>query len=144
MVVGGVAARLHGSDQLTTDIDLAYERSPANVDRLVAALAELGAVRVTHPEEQTEPRSDHFEHRIEQFVCPIGNIDVFAELRRVGGYESLVVNAERVQLDDGLMVLIADIDSLIWSKSGTDRPKDANHVRSLERVKQEQDRSSDP
>lgn len=137
MVVGGVAARLHGSDQLTTDLDVAPDRSDENLDRLLSALGELGAVRVTEPGDRSAPEAPLFRRRIEQFVCPIGNIDVLAEVHRVGGFERLVVTAEPVDLDGDVTVLIADLDSLIWSKSGTGRDKDAVHVRSLERLRDE-------
>ncbi len=40
ILVGGAAAIAHGSARLTQDLDIVYERSPANLDRLVAALAE--------------------------------------------------------------------------------------------------------
>ena len=39
IVVGGVAARAHGSARLTNDLDVAYRRTPENMARLVAALA---------------------------------------------------------------------------------------------------------
>ncbi len=38
IVVGGAAAIAHGSAQLTQDLDIVYRRTPANLDRLVAAL----------------------------------------------------------------------------------------------------------
>lgn len=47
LVIGGVAANLHGSNQPTRDLDLTYETSMANRERLAAALRELGAVRLT-------------------------------------------------------------------------------------------------
>jgi hypothetical protein len=40
IVVGGAAAIAHGSARLTQDLDIVYERSPANLDRLVEALAD--------------------------------------------------------------------------------------------------------
>ncbi|HVZ32082.1 MAG TPA: hypothetical protein VG963_06645 [Polyangiaceae bacterium] len=43
-IVGGVAALLQGAPINTIDLDIVYARSPANVDRALAALAELGAV----------------------------------------------------------------------------------------------------
>lgn len=137
VVVGGVAAVLHGSDQLTTDLDIAYDRATENVERLVSALVQLEAVQVTEPDNPAAPNVAGFTHRVELFVSPSGNIDAFAALRRVGGYDELVATAERIDLGNKLVVAIASIDSLIWSKSGTDRPKDANHVRSLERLKRE-------
>ena len=40
IVVGGAAAIAHGSARLTHDLDIVYQRNPANLDRLVAALVE--------------------------------------------------------------------------------------------------------
>jgi hypothetical protein len=39
VIVGGLAATIHGSSRLTHDIDVVYSRSEDNVSRLVAALA---------------------------------------------------------------------------------------------------------
>lgn len=44
IIVGGVAALLQGAPINTIDLDIVYARSPANVDRALAALEELGAV----------------------------------------------------------------------------------------------------
>ena len=41
VIVDGVAATLHGSARLTSDLDVVYGRSGGNVKRLVAALAPL-------------------------------------------------------------------------------------------------------
>jgi hypothetical protein len=38
IVVGGVAARAHGSARLTNDLDVVYRRTAENVARLAAAL----------------------------------------------------------------------------------------------------------
>ena len=38
IVVGGVAATVHGSARLTRDIDVVYRRTSSNIARLVAAL----------------------------------------------------------------------------------------------------------
>jgi hypothetical protein len=39
IVVGGVAARAHGSARLTNDLDVVYRRTPENIDRLASTLA---------------------------------------------------------------------------------------------------------
>jgi hypothetical protein len=39
IIVGGLAATIHGGSRLTQDIDVLYRRSDSNVDRIVAALA---------------------------------------------------------------------------------------------------------
>ena len=38
VVIGGYAATLHGSAYLTRDLDICYERTPENIERLVSAL----------------------------------------------------------------------------------------------------------
>ena len=40
IIIGGVAAVIHGSSRLTQDLDIVYQRSPQNLTRLVQALAE--------------------------------------------------------------------------------------------------------
>jgi hypothetical protein len=39
IIIGGVAATLHGSARLTNDLDVVYDRSPDNIERLAQALA---------------------------------------------------------------------------------------------------------
>jgi len=41
VVVGGVAATVHGSARLTQDLDVVYARDEANLSRLVEALSPL-------------------------------------------------------------------------------------------------------
>jgi hypothetical protein len=40
IIIGGVAAVIHGSSRLTQDLDVVYQRSPQNLARLMQALAE--------------------------------------------------------------------------------------------------------
>jgi hypothetical protein len=40
-VVGGTAALAHGSARLTQDVDVVYDRSRDNLDRVVRALAPM-------------------------------------------------------------------------------------------------------
>jgi hypothetical protein len=42
IVVGGAAAIAHGSARLTQDLDIVYDRCPANLERLVAAAVPIG------------------------------------------------------------------------------------------------------
>jgi hypothetical protein len=44
VVVGGLAADLHGSPLPIVDVDICRSREAANLDRLAAALAELDAI----------------------------------------------------------------------------------------------------
>src|SRR2546430_14524783 len=51
VVVGGVSGNLHGSTTLTEDIDIAYARDRQNLERLAAALRDLGATLRGAPKE---------------------------------------------------------------------------------------------
>lgn len=136
VLIGGVAATIHGSDQMTKDLDIVPERVPANYQRLAAALRALGARRVTYPEFPTEPAgSDFARSPVEHYVCPIGAIDVLLEPHGVGGFENLVGRSTPMPVGT-VMIQVADLDALIQSKSGTGRPKDTVHVRSLERLRE--------
>jgi hypothetical protein len=43
IVVGGVAAQLEGAPILTLDLDILYDKTPENLDRLLAVLGEIKA-----------------------------------------------------------------------------------------------------
>jgi hypothetical protein len=43
VLIGGLAATIHGSPHMTTDVDITQATSPANLARLSAALKELEA-----------------------------------------------------------------------------------------------------
>ena len=124
VLIGGLAATLHGSPVATYDVDLAPEQSRGNIERLAGALTEIGAVRYTDPDEPfTPPTVDDFTHLVESFSSPIGYIDVFREARAVGGFDRLQPRADRKDVD-GIQIVIANLDDIIASKQATDRAKD--------------------
>ena len=49
IVIGGVAAVVHGSARATFDLDVVYSRAPANLQRLVDALTPLKALSARRP-----------------------------------------------------------------------------------------------
>ena len=44
ILIGGMAAILHGSARVTFDVDLVYSRAHENIERLAAALAPHGQI----------------------------------------------------------------------------------------------------
>ena len=55
VVIGGIAGALHGSTTVTADLDVLYERDPANVKRLATVLGTLGATRRDLPKSVKAP-----------------------------------------------------------------------------------------
>ena len=43
VLIGGIAGRIHGSPTVTNDLDICYQRTRSNCERLAKALQELGA-----------------------------------------------------------------------------------------------------
>lgn len=138
VVIGGVAARLHGSPSLTRDVDICHATSRVNLRRLAVLLRDLDA-RLRGAEDEvpflldakTLAAGSNFT-----FTTRAGDIDVLGMPAGVGGYDELAASAEMVQLDD-LVVPVASLDDLIRMKRASGRPKDLIEVEILEAIKHE-------
>jgi hypothetical protein len=140
VLIGGFSAQLHGSPMLTYDIDICYARDRENLERLAAALVELGA-RLRGVEEEvpfrldarTLERGDRFT-----FVTRAGDLDIMATPSGVGGFDDLDRNA--IEMDLGTStVRIAAIDDLIRMKRAAGRPKDLLALEELGALRDEID-----
>jgi len=139
VLVGGLAATLHGSPAVTYDVDLAAEQTDTNLMRLAQALNELGAVRYTDREGPLgEPAAGRFIEDVEQFASPLGYIDVLRWIPIAGGYEQLVGRAEPIEVG-GVRVLVAALADVIASKEAADRPKDRAQLPALHALRDELD-----
>ena len=141
VLIGGVAGRLWGSPTTTNDIDICYDRAPANLDRLAAALHELG-VRLRGVDDdvpfildaETLARGQNFT-----FMTDLGPLDVHGMPAGIGGFTDLAANAVEVDLGDGVSTWLCDLDDLIRMKEAAGRPKDRIELEVLSAVKAERD-----
>jgi hypothetical protein len=141
IVVGGVAARAHGSSRLTNDLDLLYSRSPQNVERLAAALAPYSPyLRGAPPglpfrwDAQTIRRGLNFT-----LTTSLGDLDLLGEITGGGSYEDLVARSTEIEAF-GVRVRCLDLEPLIMVKRAAGRPKDLEVVAELEALREERDR----
>ncbi|HVM54052.1 MAG TPA: hypothetical protein VM262_12715 [Acidimicrobiales bacterium] len=143
IVVGGQAARLWGSPSLTQDFDAAYARDHANLERLAAALQELGArLRVANVDEdlpflldaETLERGFNFTFR-----TTAGDVDMLGLPAGVDGYDELAPNAVVMRIA-GRDVHVCALDDLIRMKIAAGRPKDRIEVEVLAALRDERDR----
>jgi hypothetical protein len=127
VVIGGMAAVMHGAPTVTSDADICPERSPENLDRLANALRSLHArIRTA-----TDPDGVAFapdpallgRMKMVNLVTDFGDFDLSFTPAGFAGFEELVDNAVDVRLA-GTVVKVAALGDVIRSKQLADRPKD--------------------
>jgi len=140
VIVGGVAANIHGSARTTLDIDVVYERSPANVQRLADALAPYQPyLRGAPPglpfsfDAATIKRGLNFT-----LSTALGDIDLLGEVAGGGTFERLAAHGEAIQLADR-RCLVVSLEKLIELKRAAGRPKDREVLAELEALLEERD-----
>lgn len=137
VIVGGVAASLHGSAHATFDLDFCYSREPPNLERLAQALAPF------HPRLRSVPaglpfvwdavtlrNGFHFT-----LASDLGDIDLLGDIPGVGGYDQVKAAAIFADLF-GYHFAVLALDSLIRSKRAAGRPKDLLTLPELEALRQ--------
>jgi hypothetical protein len=143
VLIGGVAATLHGSNLRTGDVDICPSREPANLQRLAAALRDLGAKVRTIDSAEGLPFAvdEELLGRMEMLnlVTRFGEMDIAFTPAGTGGYDELCAEAESFDLGE-LSVPTASIDDIIRSKEAANRPKDVEHLRVLRLLRGELDR----
>src|SRR5213593_3694139 len=138
VIVGGVAATLHGSARLTSDLDIVYGRSREDTRRLVAALAPLT------PYLRGAPKGLPFHLDVETvraglnftLTTDAGPLDILGEIAGGFSYEVLRKRSISVELF-GMRCRVIDLDALIESKMAAGRPKDLEVIAELETIREE-------
>lgn len=143
IVVGGMAARLYGAQRLTEDFDSVIKRTRENLQRVAAALSELGAayrqdeftvVKIRLDGEQMAQLS------FSRWSTTAGRIDLLesipAESESIrADYDELLEHAQPV-LVAGQTVMVASLAHIIRSKEAIQppRPKDLEALPELRRI----------
>lgn len=135
VIVGGLAATIHGSARLTQAVDLVYARTGANIDRLVDAL------RPHAPYPRGAPPGLPFEWSratVERgldftLTTAIGDIDLLGEIAGGGDYHALLPHTIEVAMF-GHRCRCLDLPALIRAKRASGRPKDLEALAELEAI----------
>jgi predicted nucleotidyltransferase len=139
VIVGGVAAAIHGSSLLTNDVDVCYARDSANLKRLAEALQSVNARLRNVPEglpfildAETLQRGLNFT-----FSTDIGDLDLLGEIRGVGLYKDVLEGSVTFELF-GRQFSVIDIGKLIVAKRAAGRAKDLIALPELEAIQEVQ------
>lgn len=138
VLIGALAARLHGFPRLTADADITPSTDKPNLERLASALDDLDAKVYTEsvPEGLAFDRSAAALARAEMWnlVTSAGRLDIAFTPAGTEGYEDLAEGAEKFEAF-GVQFLAASLDDIIRSKAATGRAKDEDDVVLLRALK---------
>jgi hypothetical protein len=132
ILIGGMAAILHGSARVTFDVDLIYSRKYENIERLAAALAPgVPYLRDAPPnlpfawDAKTIRSGLNFS-----LTTNLGDVDLFGELAGGDTYHDLLPHSFDVDAF-GVRFKCVDLPTLICIKETAGRPKDREAVAEL-------------
>ena len=131
VLIGALAARLHGFPRLTADADITPARDAVNLERLAAALRELDARVYTEavPEGLRFDCSASALARADlwNLITAAGRLDIAFTPSGTSGFDDLRNGAVRFDVF-GVEILVADLPDIIRSKEAADRPQDRQDV----------------
>lgn len=143
ILIGGLAAILHGAERSTGDVDVVYRRTPINLERIVGALTPFKPyLRGAPPglpflfDAETLRRGLNFT-----FTTEIGSIDFLGEVVGGGNYEALLLHSDEVRIH-GYRCHVVGLRKLVELKRAAGRPKDFEAIAELEAVIEEKANSS--
>jgi predicted nucleotidyltransferase len=133
VVIGGVAMYARGSAHLTRDLDVCYQRTPENIEKLASALAPYHPhLRGASPDvpfvfdARTISNGMNFTLNTD-----LGELDLLGEVAGLGQYPQVVAYASPVTVW-GRACDALSIEGLIRSKRAAGRSRDLEAVRELE------------
>jgi transcriptional regulator with XRE-family HTH domain len=132
VLIGGMAGLARGSSYPTYDLDVAYARDEANLERLAKALRELRVTLRGAPADlpflldaRTLDNGSNFT-----FVTEFGMFDILGYVSGVSSYEELRREATVLEVE-GFPIRVASLGHLIAMKRAANRPKDQNMLLEL-------------
>lgn len=137
VLIGGMAAAVHGSPFVTFDVDVTPERSTENLQRLSDALRAVNARLRTHDVPDGLPFGHDGDSLgsslVWNLVTDAGVFDISFVPNGTDGYHDLVREAENLPVDD-VVVPVASLADVIRSKQAANRPKDQRVLPTLREI----------
>jgi hypothetical protein len=145
VLIGGMAARIHGSHLPTEDVDVCIPTDDATMDKVHAALQAINPRYRFRPDRMRmhdEPVRLHGMKNL-NLETDLGVIDLLGEVSGIGKYDEAFAKS-RVTTIFGMTMRILDLNALIASKSAAGRTKDKLGVMHLQAVKKEIEKDQPP
>jgi hypothetical protein len=141
ILIGGMAAILHGSARVTLDADIVYDRGAPNLKRLAEVLQAL------KPTLRGVPSGLPFKLDVTTLrnglnftlTTKLGDLDLFGEVTGGGSYNQLVPHSIDIEAF-GVRFKVVDLVTLIRIKEAAGRAKDREAIAELRVLLEEQRR----
>ena len=142
VLIGGMAAVLHGDVGVTVDLDVVPARTPDNLEKLAAALRVLDAcIRVADvPAGLAFDCSAGFFRNLSEdatlnLTTRAGDLDLAFRPSGTRGYPDLKRDAVEIEAAEGVRILVASLADVIRSKEAANREKDRTALPRLRRLR---------
>ena len=140
VVIGGLAARLHGSPTVTDDLDICHSKERTNLEKLASALASMNAyLRLPDPDERVDAVLDwRLLHATDNLTLAtdFGSLDCLARPAGITSFDEMKARATIVDLES-IQIRVASLDDLIAMKQAAGRRKDLIELEVLAALKDE-------
>lgn len=133
IVVGGVAAVIHGAPTTTFDLDTLIRLNQANAERLARALSQLEARFREHQETIRPNIKDILAGGHLLLMTRAGPLDVLGFIGEKQRYEDLLGASSEIGMSVGSLRVL-DLEALIAEKKRMGRAKDNASLELLEEV----------
>ena len=136
VIVGGVAAVVHGSARVTEDLAVFAPLDHANVLAIIKSLANTSPRWRHRPDLPViTPENQQLRGLKNMYlVCDLGQLDVLGEMPEAGTYAEVAGRAIEVRFRD-VPCRVVDLDTLITVKRAVGREKDRHALPELELIR---------
>jgi len=124
IIVGGAACVIQGASITTNALDIVHRRTPENIERLLDLLVQLDAtMRYDFANRGIRPTADLLAGKGHvNLSTSLGPLDPLCELDGLG-FDELLGHSESM-VDEGRLLRVLDLPTLITVKTKAGRPKD--------------------
>ena len=145
LVVGGVGAILQGATLSTFDLDIVHSTEPANIARLLAALADLDACYRAQPDKRLRPSQTHLSSPGHQLLMTrFGPLDVLGLIGKGRRYPDLLPHAVEMTIAEGIPIRVLNLETQIAVKEEIGQEKDIAALPLLRHALEESRRKHGP
>lgn len=133
VLVGMGAGYLQGAPYPSYNIDITPRLDPHNSDRMRRVRGMLKARPLEW--DGWRPVTEHSLPGFRRLMTTAGPVNVVDAPWGLGGYDQVMMNADRLEVSEGLVVWVASLEDVIRSKEAmTDMPGRSTHSRTMDNL----------